>query len=93
MKRETTIQVIQLIIIVAIAWVTLWAIFEPDPVEYIPPAVTQEDVDQIFSIAIEKADRVSYELEKELILREVIQEHIEEAQEYDNNSCYGGKTP
>jgi len=82
MDKKTLKDLIICAILVIVFGFLLSYAFEPDPVEYIPPAVTQEDVDQIFSIAIEKADRVSYELEKELIQREVIQEHIEEAQEY-----------
>lgn len=79
MKRETTIQVIQLIIIVAIAWVTLWAIFEPDPVEYIPPAVTQDDVMALYKSQLDKAEK---DLNKEIIKRAVAGEHIKEANEY-----------
>ena len=86
MDKKTLKDLIICAILVIVFGFLLSYAFEPEPVEYIPPNVSQEDVDQLFAVAMDKADRVSYKLEKELIRREVIQEHIEEAQNFGHSS-------
>lgn len=79
MDKKTLKDLIICAILVIVFGFLLSYAFEPEPVEYVAPAVTQDDVMALYKSQLDKAEK---DLNKEIIKRAVAGEHIKEANEY-----------